>query len=384
METQPGHLNGSSPAPWRLIKAQLAVAVAIIRTSPPGVSGREHGEALGRRMRRQDGAWRERARGLQQEVLRLRQELLVATTTANTNSSLETADHTILEDLSQDLFGPGSSAFSADPPPDCDSETPDLLLPEPPPPSRQQGDPWSDALLPHMRFLQSLWSLQRLDSSSRAFEAQCLTPEGAGGSVVAETVCVLLDSVVGVCRDPPAPGLPDLVLQACQAASRALDLLCSRRPSVDLMRRVEEPLRELTQMLLRSRHPCRAAEQLKESLLALGSSSISKSFLICHILSEISSLAEQLWQTSQVQESSVLQTFPMDQYQNSCHLLWVLEKLLQDPEAAWWRAEVELEKTAFLRRLELRVFLLWDEFPLFSIFMWRIGNLLTSTREKHV
>ncbi|PWA28631.1 hypothetical protein CCH79_00020401 [Gambusia affinis] len=410
----------SGRVPWRLIKAQVAVAMAVIRSRPPGVSGRQHGEALGRTLRRQDGVWRERAQALQEEVLRLRQELLVSRATANTNSSRETADEAIMEDLSQDLFGPGSPAFGADPPPDCDSETPDFLLqdppfplllplplPPPPPPSRLQSDSWSDSLLPHMRFLQSLCSLQRLDGSSVA-----LAPEGHGGSAASETIFLLLDSVAAACGAPPPPGLPDLLPQACRVASRALDLLCSGRPSADLQRCVEEALRELTRTLLHSQRPGRAAEKLTESLVALGSSSVSKSFLVCLILSEIGSLAEQLWQTSQVntlqlsafclwfplcspdklwlcvrlsglisiflqvQESSALRTFPLDQYQNSCHLLWVLESLLPGLDSAQRRPELEAAQTAFLHRLELRVFLLWDEFPLFSILMWRIGKLL--------
>ncbi|XP_043962034.1 meiosis-specific protein MEI4 isoform X2 [Gambusia affinis] len=302
-------LAGSGRVPWRLIKAQVAVAMAVIRSRPPGVSGRQHGEALGRTLRRQDGVWRERAQALQEEVLRLRQELLVSRATANTNSSRETADEAIMEDLSQDLFGPGSPAFGADPPPDCDSETPDFLLqdppfpfplplplplPPPPPPSRLQSDSWSDSLLPHMRFLQSLCSLQRLDGSSVA-----LAPEGHGGSAASETIFLLLDSVAAACGAPPPPGLPDLLPQACRVASRALDLLCSGRPSADLQRCVEEALRELTRTLLHSQRPGRAAEKLTESLVALGSSSVSKSFLVCLILSEIGSLAEQLWQTSQ-------------------------------------------------------------------------------------
>uniref|UniRef100_A0A3Q2PEI0 Meiotic double-stranded break formation protein 4 n=1 Tax=Fundulus heteroclitus TaxID=8078 RepID=A0A3Q2PEI0_FUNHE len=316
-----GGCPGSSQAAWLLTQAQVAVAVGVIRSRPPGTSGREHAEELGRRMRRQEAAWRETAQVLRQEVLRLRQELLMS-------RSLDT---------SLDLFAPLSGA---DPPPDRDSETPDLLLQEPAAPP-QQRDGGSDALLPHMRFLQHLCSLQRLDGSSSGLQP----PDGGGGSVVAQTVCLLLDSVAAACRDPPALAPPDLLLQACRVASRASELLCSAgRPSVDFMRRVEEPLRELTQMLLHSKHP------------SMVSNKMSVIFL-------------------QVQESSVLRRFPMDQYQNSFHLLWILERLLQDSEVPWWRADVESEKMIFLHHLEHRLFFLSEEFPLFSVYMWRIGNL---------
>ncbi|MEQ2222109.1 hypothetical protein ILYODFUR_022512 [Ilyodon furcidens] len=162
--------------------------------------------------------------------------------------------------MSQDLFGGESPVCVAD----CDSETPDLLQPAAAPPSKHQRDSQRDALLPHMQFLQCLWSLQRLDSSSRGVEALCLTPEGDGGSVVAETICLLLDSVVAACKEPPVLPLSDHVLQACQVASRALDLICLPRwPSVDFMRRVEEPIIELTQILLHSKHPSRVERTLK-------------------------------------------------------------------------------------------------------------------------
>ncbi|KAK5603868.1 hypothetical protein CRENBAI_026452 [Crenichthys baileyi] len=320
MEKKLRHLNGSSRACWPLTKARVAVAVAVIKTRPPGMSGREHAEALGRRIRRQDEAWKETAQGLQQEVLRLRQELLISRATPNTKSSMETADETIMVDMSQDLFGRESPVCVAD----CDSETPDLFQEPASPPSNHQRESRRDALLPQMQFLQSLWSLHRLDSSSsRGVEALCLTPEGDGGSVVAETICLLLDSVVAACKEPPVLRLSDLVLQACQVASRALDLICSPRwPSVDFMRRVEEPIIELTQILLHSKPPSRAAEKLTESLIALGSSSISKSLLICHILSEISSLAEQLWQTSQVETFYPLDLLPWSllNHRNRCSI----------------------------------------------------------------
>uniref|UniRef100_A0A3B5R0G1 Meiosis-specific, MEI4 homolog (S. cerevisiae) n=1 Tax=Xiphophorus maculatus TaxID=8083 RepID=A0A3B5R0G1_XIPMA len=328
-------VEGSGRVPWRLIKAQVAVAMAVIRSRPPGVSGRQHGEALGHTLRRQDGAWRERAQALQQEVLRLRQELLVSRATANTNSSWETAGRS--------LFCTAGAQ---------NQQEVGLMIS-----NGLQSDPWSDALLPHMRFLQSLCSLQRLDGSSAA-----LAPEGHGGSAASETILLLLDSVAAACGAPTPPGLPDLLPQACRAASRALDLLCSGRPSADLRRRVEEALRELTRTLLHSRRPAGSdISSFHLSLMVLTANSLIKGLISIFL---------------QVQESSALRTFPLDRYQNSCHLLWVLERLLPGLDSAQRRPELEVAQTAFLHRLELRVFLLWDEFPLFSVLMWRIGKLL--------
>ncbi|XP_035986276.1 meiosis-specific protein MEI4-like [Fundulus heteroclitus] len=82
--------NGSSRAAWLLTQAQVAVAVGVIRSRPPGTSGREHAEELGRRMRRQEAAWRETAQVLRQEVLRLRQELLMSRSLVEAERSRQT------------------------------------------------------------------------------------------------------------------------------------------------------------------------------------------------------------------------------------------------------------------------------------------------------
>ncbi|XP_034436582.1 meiosis-specific protein MEI4 isoform X2 [Hippoglossus hippoglossus] len=336
MTSGDGCLKGVSPV-WQFgTKAQVAVAVAIIKSKPAGMSGREHAEALGCRLRSQDESWRGKAQELQQEVLRLRQELLITKVTAVTRNATETAGPDAAEeDTSQDLFGPSQ------PQPDCDSETPELFQedlqpaaspPEPPTASSHH----ERAMHPHVHFLQSLCALHRVAGDQRGLEALWFSPDGGAGTVLADSVCQLLHSVVVACGDPPALGPCDLVLRACQVAARAMDLFCSQRlPSAEFMRRVEGSLREMTAMLLHNQ-PCRGGE------------------------------------------SSRLDQFPVDRYHNSCHLFWILEQLLQNSEVPC-RVETGSEQTGFLRHLEQHLFLLSDEFPLFAIYMWRIGSLLTSS-----
>lgn len=74
---------------WVFIKAKVALAVAIIKSKPQGMSGREYAEALAGKLRSQDESWKKKAQGLQQEVLRLRQEMLITRVTSNTKSSTE-------------------------------------------------------------------------------------------------------------------------------------------------------------------------------------------------------------------------------------------------------------------------------------------------------
>lgn len=68
----------------------------------------------------------------------------------------------------------------------------------------------------------------------------------------------------------------------------------------------------------------------------------------------------------------------MDRYHNSGRLFWILEELLQNSKVPV-RAEPDADHTGFLSHLDQRVFLLSEEFPLFSIRMWRIGRLLAAS-----
>lgn len=172
-------------------------------------------------------------------------------------------------DVSQDLFGPESLVHSAALQPGCDSETPELMLhdsppaiasPYPPVPSSFHVGPQGIAMHPNMQFLLSLCALHRVGGTNKGLETLWFSPDGDAGSLLVDSVCQLLDSVVTVCRDPPPLGPHDLVPQACQVAAQAMDLFCSQRlPSVEFKKRVEESLRELTAMLLGSNQPSRVS-----------------------------------------------------------------------------------------------------------------------------
>uniref|UniRef100_H2MS95 Meiosis-specific, MEI4 homolog (S. cerevisiae) n=1 Tax=Oryzias latipes TaxID=8090 RepID=H2MS95_ORYLA len=300
------------------MEAKIAAAVAIIKSKPPGMSGRAHAQALAIRLRRQEESWRDRAQSLERELLRLRQDSLIRRMTSNTTrSAVGGADlqpnRISFEPLTQD--------------PKLNIPTPQLL------PFCQTNDS-------HLRFLRSLCGLQQLKGNSRGQEALWFGHDGEMCSVFADTMCQLLDSVVAACRPPATVGPTDLVLQACQVAAQALDLFCSQRmPSVELLSRMEEPLRELTQMLLHSKQP------------------------------------------SRVQECSEPDNFPLDSYLNSCQLFWMVENLLQRSRAEGRRVEAGSNLTSLLGQLEQRVFLLSDEFPLFSIYVYRIKDFFTLEKD---
>lgn len=88
----------------QLLRARLALALAIIRSTPPGLSPRQFTEALSLRMRSEERDWRRRAEELEEELLRLRQQRLLVR--AAGGQSEESAPH---RDPHHDSPWPGGS-----------------------------------------------------------------------------------------------------------------------------------------------------------------------------------------------------------------------------------------------------------------------------------
>lgn len=76
-------VSGARHAEWFFLKARVALAAAIIKSKPSGVSGREYAEALACKLKSCDEGWKKKGEELQQEVLRLRQELLMSRAAAS-------------------------------------------------------------------------------------------------------------------------------------------------------------------------------------------------------------------------------------------------------------------------------------------------------------
>lgn len=75
---RPRCVSGAGRAHRVLTKVQVAMAMAVIKSRPPGTTSREYAEALAHRLVVQDSGLRTRVQELQQEVLRLRQELVMS------------------------------------------------------------------------------------------------------------------------------------------------------------------------------------------------------------------------------------------------------------------------------------------------------------------
>ncbi|KAM9798276.1 meiosis-specific protein MEI4 [Neosynchiropus ocellatus] len=376
---------GSGHPGRRHLWARVALAAALIKGRAAGASGREHAETWADLLKKQDESWRNRAEELQLEVLRLRQEVVRVqarswTASAGVTDAADPENRPTTPNLPS---GPNSpELFESDL-----SVTPDLELPDgqaaqrPDPPHLNQNLPSSRAeprqrmLLPHVQLLQALTSLSRISSCEGALDSWW--PEPDGGPVLVETVVQLLESVAAVTQGSALLTPSDLILTACRASTETLDLLCCRRlQSEDLMRRVRDVLRQLTSTLLDTDHSSQleAAEVLVQCLTVLGRSSVTGSFLVGHLLSQVSAVADRLWRI--LQDASDPDTFPVDQYQNSCYLFQVLEQLLQQSPELRHLGGSGSEPARVLRQLERRVLWMSEEFPLFSIYMWRIGRSL--------
>lgn len=421
-------------------KIQVALAVAIIKTKPQGLSGREYSEMLASNLKKNYENWQQKAKDLETEVLRLKQELLLQ----KINKQGE-----VSEVFSEDLFAPVRDSTEKNL--ESDSETPDLMLDvqtntylPPPVPQTTNNAPLpglkattkpsqtetegatSDFCiskkiqdsLPHVQFLQSLCSLQRFSPSS---EPLCLglgAPEG--GAVLEESVSQLLLSILGVfTASAPSPGPPcgsagspcgsagplnsaipgpsvGTLAQACHVSVRALEVLFSNSgPSVDFSKRLEEIIKQLLDILVTCKNQNERSDHLIDCLMALSHCHLLKCFLIRHIVSHLSSLTDRIWGLFRSSDPDLVK-FPMVQFQNSCQLMWILEQLLHsnapiregDSSNGAIRTEDRLkqpirvdsssDQSGFIANLQQRVFPLSQEFPLFSVYLWRVLGLLST------
>ncbi|XP_061610355.1 meiosis-specific protein MEI4 isoform X2 [Phyllopteryx taeniolatus] len=256
-------------------KVSVAVAMSVIRRRPAGVGVGRHVHTLAARLTEGEQTWRSKAELLQQEVLGLRQALLVATATATEST------------------GPDVTTES-------DSDTPELLQLVPAQqqqlPSNRQQAAQRRAELPHEHFLHSCCAFQRADPPWLGPGRDTDTAE-----VSADAPCRLLDTLAATFRERSlVGGAGRLALKACRASARAMDLFSSRgAPSARLTTRLQASLRELAAILLHaSRQP--TVDVSASCLAALGRSRMAKPFLVGHILSEVSVLADALCRAVQL------------------------------------------------------------------------------------
>ncbi|NXH16145.1 MEI4 protein, partial [Bucco capensis] len=375
--------------------SKVALAFAIIHSKPAGRSSREYTEHLAKAVSQQEGGWRSKVEALEAEVLRLRQELLLnkisprfclekdapaetlldqgCAKPARSSSQLEDSGCDVSHDDSFDSLGIAS----------------DFHQPEP---SGSTSKPWLERVLPFslcstskeeslaaaVQFLQHLLEVRKL-AEEGVLQAD-FTELEKDSSTICNSLAQLLDGLTVFYTSPTFPA-SSFLIEAVSLLSRLItDPKLSHHVLKKCFKKLEAFQKNLIQLILRNNSVNRfqALHAVSQTLMVLGRNKILRNSLISLLLSDIHQFAEQLLQAHQVQAM-----YDITQYENIFPLCMILEQLLQNEteennlSSSGYDGEA---KTPFLHNLDQTILYLSDEFPLFSLYLWRVSVLLSSAQ----
>ncbi|KFV62683.1 Meiosis-specific protein MEI4-like, partial [Dryobates pubescens] len=371
--------------------SKLALAFAIIHSKPAGQSCREYIEHLARAASEPEQGWKSRAEALEAEVLRLRQELLLhkicprfclendasaktlvdqeCTIPTSSSSQLEDSGCDVSSECAFDSFGAASALHQ---------------------PARDGGasKPWLERALPlnlcspsreeslaaPVQFLQHLLEIRQL-SEGGILQADFAELE-KDSSAVCHSVSCLLEGLTVFYSQPAFPFSGFLTEAVGVLVSVLTDTKLSNHVLKKCFRKLEEFEKSLIQIILRASSVNRfqALHAIAHTLVLLARNNLLRKSLISLLLPEVRQVAEQLLQAHQLQAE-----WDITQYENIFPLCMVLEQLLQKEAEGSKVSSSECDeggRSRFLEDLDRVVLRLSDEFPLFSICLWRVSVLL--------
>uniref|UniRef100_A0ABM5GCY9 Meiosis-specific protein MEI4 isoform X4 n=1 Tax=Pogona vitticeps TaxID=103695 RepID=A0ABM5GCY9_9SAUR len=347
----PGDIERKEDVTWYLKTSQVALAIAIIRSKPPDKSSKEYAEQLAKAVSGQNSKWKLRVETLEAEVLHLRRQLLLREVSSGFSVENRTSGglgEAVLpsntEDCSDHFEDSGcdtSSDHVADTLKTCPSlnyrehnsvnsvsDASSNTLPILTSVSAQS----SKSLLSHIQFLQYFIELRKLTEAGGL--RTDMKKLGKDGSLIFDSFSRLIDGLVTLYSLPELP-FSDVVTQAVCVITRLLsdaDLSCLILGRC--IKKLEDFVKRLVAIILKNSNLSRM--QAKFSV----------------------------------------------QYENIFFLCKVLEQLLgrgtEQEKAA--RSDCDEEKKKILQSLNQAVFHLSDEFPLFCIYLWRLGTLLNAAQ----
>ncbi|XP_030913048.1 meiosis-specific protein MEI4 [Geospiza fortis] len=376
--------------------SKLALAFAIIHSKPPGKSSKEYTEYLARTVSEQDFGWKWKVEVLEAEVLRLRQELLLnrisprfclenrkQDTSAETllgqesrnptsySSQLEDSGCDVCNDSTFDSLGIASDFHQSE---HNVSTSKHWLEGVPPlnlcPTSKEQS------LTAPVHFLQRLLEIRKL-SEGGILQADFSELENDSFTIW-NSVSQLLDGLTFFYNSSKFPAPSFLSEGVCVLLSLITDSKLSNHVLKKCFRKIEEFKKNLIQVILRNRSVNRfqALHSVSQMLGLLGRNNILRNSLISLLLSGVRQFAEQLLQAHQAQS-----VYDIAQYENIFLLCMILEQLLQNETEESNISSSDYggdEKIKFLKNLDQVILHLSDEFPLFSLCLWRVSVLLNS------
>uniref|UniRef100_A0A8C9UB86 Meiotic double-stranded break formation protein 4 n=1 Tax=Serinus canaria TaxID=9135 RepID=A0A8C9UB86_SERCA len=342
--------------------SKLALAFAIIHSKPPGKSSKEYTEYLARTVSEQDFGWKWKVEVLEAEVLRLRQELLL--NRISPRFCLENSNYlSQLEDSGCDVCNDSQNVNTSK---HWLERVPPLNLCHT---SKEQS------LTAPVHFLQCLLEIRKL-SEGGILQADFSELE-SDSFTICNSVSQLLDGLTFFYNSPKFPAPSFVTEGVCVLLSLITDTKLSNHVLKKCFKKLEEFKKNLIQIILRNTSVNRfqALHSVSETLGLLGRNNILRNSLISLLLSRIRQFAEQLLQAHQAQS-----VYDITQYENIFLLCMILEQLLQNEteESNISSLDYGKEKIKFLKNLDQVILHLSDEFPLFSLYLWRVSVLLNS------
>ncbi|XP_022359177.1 meiosis-specific protein MEI4 [Enhydra lutris kenyoni] len=371
---------------WYLRTSKLALALAIIRSTPADTSSKEYTEHLAKVVSKQESMWRSKVQALEAEVLQLRHKLLLSRMRAGVfkygdpSSQLQAQEPgssentlSLLEDSGCELSNEQRSEPSEMAQHFVESCSPTSFLPLPI--VKKHCATVENPLSSHMHFLQHLLELKNLTESGSL--KTDLSHFENDFSTVSDSVFQLLDGLITFYRNPKFPSSSFWEEAVNTLAGLISDNNLSNHILKKCSKKLEEFEKTLLQVILRSNHINRFQVQhyVSQSLVTLGSCSLLRKSIISLLLSEVNSFTDVLGTINQVQASYATH------YENIFFLFWVLEQLLQKETKEGNTSGVghdDQEIKKFLQKHDETIFQLSDAFPLFTFYLWRLGVLLNS------
>ncbi|XP_052637912.1 meiosis-specific protein MEI4 [Harpia harpyja] len=383
---------------WYLKISKLALAFAIIHSKPPGKSCKEYTEHLAKTVSEQDFGWKSKVEVLEAEVLRLRQELLLnkicprfclengkpdasaeilldqeCINPMSYSSQLEDSGCDVSNDYAFDSLGIASDFHQSE----HNVNTSKCSL-ERVPPLNLCCTGKEESLTAPVQFLQHLLEIRKL-SEGGILQANFTQLENDSFTIW-NSVSQLLDGLTVFYNSPKFPVSNVLTEAVCVLISLITDTKLSNHVLKKCFKKLEEFKKNLIQIILRNSSVNRfqALHAVSNTLVLLGRNNIVRNSLISLLLSEVHQFAEQLLQAHQMQAM-----YDITQYENIFPLCMILEQLLQNETEESNVSSSDYdgeEKIEFLKKLDQIILHLSDEFPLFSLYLWRVSVLLNSAQ----
>ncbi|XP_015714545.1 meiosis-specific protein MEI4 isoform X1 [Coturnix japonica] len=383
---------------WYLKISKLALAFAIIRSKPPGKSCKEYTEHLAKIVSEQDFDYKSKVTALEAEVFRLRQELLLNKicqrvclengkpgASAETlldeerlnpmsySSQLQDSGCDVSDDYAFESLGIASDIQELEHSVNTSKRWLEIV-----PPLNLCCASKEESLTVPVQFFQHLLEIRKL-SEGGMLQADFTELEN-DSFTICNSVSQLLDGLTVFYNSPELPVSSFLTEAVCVLIRLVTDAKLSNHVLKKCFRKLEEFMKNLIQIILRNSNVNRfqALDAVSHTLVLLGRNNVLRNSLVSFLLSELQQFAEQMWQAYQVQEM-----YDVTQYENIFSLFMILEQLLHNDTEESKASDSgygEEEKIKFLKNLDEIILHLSDEFPLFSLYLWRLSVLLNSAQ----